>query len=103
MTGEMILRGLVLLVGGIKDKCMPELMALTVVLVIMWPVTIVILAAHRYRIRRVILPERNLKDLVEVPSAVLGNLEILLANKMEDVLEQAFEGGCQWRQHSKLR
>ncbi|XP_057993011.1 lon protease homolog 2, peroxisomal-like isoform X3 [Hevea brasiliensis] len=81
MTGEMTLRGLMLPVGGIKDK---------------------ILAAHRYRIRRVILPERNLKDLVEVPSAVLGSLEILLAKKMEDVLDQAFEGGCQWRQHSKL-
>ncbi|KAL8557846.1 hypothetical protein ACS0TY_005083 [Phlomoides rotata] len=55
MTGEMTLRGLVLPVGGIKDK---------------------LLAAHRYGIKRVILPERNLKDLVEVPSAVLSNLEI---------------------------
>ncbi|PSS09668.1 Lon protease 2, peroxisomal like [Actinidia chinensis var. chinensis] len=81
MTGEMTLRGLVLPVGGIKDK---------------------VLAAHRYGIKRVILPERNLKDLVEVPSAVLGNLEILLAKRMEDVLEEAFEGGCPWRQHSKL-
>ncbi|XP_058224075.1 lon protease homolog 2, peroxisomal [Rhododendron vialii] len=81
MTGEMTLRGLVLPVGGIKDK---------------------VLAAHRYGIKRVILPERNLKDLVEVPSAVLGNLEILLAKRMEDVLEHAFEGGCPWRQHSKL-
>lgn len=81
MTGEMTLRGLVLPVGGIKDK---------------------ILAAHRYGIRRVILPERNLKDLVEVPAAVLGTLEILLAKRMEDVLEQAFEGGCPWRQHAKL-
>ncbi|CAK7356228.1 unnamed protein product [Dovyalis caffra] len=81
MTGEMTLRGLVLPVGGIKDK---------------------ILAAHRYGIKRVILPERNLKDLVEVPAAVLGSLEILLAKRMEDVLEQAFEGGCPWRQHSKL-
>lgn len=35
-----------------------------------------VLAAHRYGIKRVILPERNLKDLVEVPSAVLGNLEV---------------------------
>ena len=42
MTGEMTLRGLVLPVGGIKDK---------------------ILAAHRCGIRRVILPERNRKDL----------------------------------------
>ncbi|KAL0446404.1 UNVERIFIED_CONTAM: Lon protease2, peroxisomal [Sesamum latifolium] len=54
MTGEMTLRGLVLPVGGIKDK---------------------VLAAHRYGIKRVILPERNLKDLVEVPSAVLSSLE----------------------------
>ncbi|CAN1259275.1 Lon protease homolog 2, peroxisomal [Linum perenne] len=54
MTGEMTLRGLVLPVGGIKDK---------------------ILAAHRYGIKRVILPERNLKDLAEVPAAVLGSLE----------------------------
>ncbi|KAL2233054.1 UNVERIFIED_CONTAM: Lon protease, peroxisomal [Sesamum indicum] len=71
MTGEMTLRGLVLPVGGIKDK---------------------VLAAHRYGIKRVILPERNLKDLVEVPSAVLSSLEILLAKRMEDVLDQAFEG-----------
>ncbi|KAL3619415.1 hypothetical protein CASFOL_036985 [Castilleja foliolosa] len=81
MTGEMTLRGLVLPVGGIKDK---------------------VLAAHRYGVKRVILPERNLKDLVEVPAAVLSSLEILFAKRMEDVLEQAFEGGCPWRQHSKL-
>ncbi|CAA3012529.1 lon protease homolog 2, peroxisomal [Olea europaea subsp. europaea] len=81
MTGEMTLRGSVLPVGGIKDK---------------------VLAAHQYGIKRVILPERNLKDLAEVPSAVLSSLEILLAKQMEDVLEQAFEGGCPWRQHSKL-
>ncbi|XP_019446006.1 PREDICTED: lon protease homolog 2, peroxisomal-like isoform X3 [Lupinus angustifolius] len=81
MTGEMTLRGLVLPVGGVKDK---------------------ILAAHRYGIKRVILPERNLKDLAEVPSSVLANLEILLAKKIEDVLEHAFDGGSPWRQHSKL-
>ncbi|XP_028762451.1 lon protease homolog 2, peroxisomal [Neltuma alba] len=81
MTGEMTLRGLVLPVGGVKDK---------------------VLAAHRYGIKRVILPERNLKDLVEVPSSVLKNLEILLAKRVEDVLEHAFDGGCPWRQHSKL-
>ncbi|XP_057251002.1 lon protease homolog 2, peroxisomal [Beta vulgaris subsp. vulgaris] len=81
MTGEMTLRGLVLPVGGIKDK---------------------VLAAHRYGIKRVILPERNLKDLVEVPSAVLTDLEIIYAKRMEDVLEQAFEGGCPWRQRARL-
>ncbi|XP_031124554.1 lon protease homolog 2, peroxisomal [Ipomoea triloba] len=81
MTGEMTLRGLVLPVGGIKDK---------------------VLAAHRYGIKRVILPERNLKDLVEVPATVISSLEIIVAKRMEDVLEHAFEGGCPWRQHSKL-
>ncbi|KAK4368413.1 hypothetical protein RND71_012205 [Anisodus tanguticus] len=81
MTGEMTLRGMVLPVGGVKDK---------------------VLAAHRYGIKRVILPERNSKDLVEVPATVLSSLEIILAKRMEEVLEQAFEGGCPWRQHSKL-
>ncbi|URD86202.1 hypothetical protein MUK42_26860 [Musa troglodytarum] len=81
MTGEMTLRGLVLPVSGIKDK---------------------VLAAHRYGIKRVILPERNLKDLTEVPSAVLHGMEILLVKRIEDVLEQAFEGGFPWKQHSKL-
>lgn len=81
MTGEMTLRGLVLPVGGIKDK---------------------ILAAHRYGIKRVILPQRNAKDLVDVPSAVLSSLEIIFAKRMEDVLEQAFQGGCPWRQRAKL-
>ncbi|XP_074326063.1 lon protease homolog 2, peroxisomal-like isoform X1 [Apium graveolens] len=81
MTGEMTLRGLVLPVGGVKDK---------------------VLAAHRYGIKRVLLPERNLKDLVDVPSAVLASMEILPAKRMEDVLEHAFEGGCPWRQSSRL-
>ncbi|KAL5206819.1 hypothetical protein ABZP36_035028 [Zizania latifolia] len=81
MTGEMTLRGLVLPVGGIKDK---------------------VLAAHRCGIKRVILPERNLKDLAEVPAPVLSGLEILLVKRIEEVLDHAFEGGCPLRQHSKL-
>ncbi|WOL18160.1 lon protease [Canna indica] len=81
MTGEMTLRGLVLPVGGVKDK---------------------VLAAHRCGIKRVILPERNLKDLAEVPSAVLSGMEILLVKRIEDVLDQAFDGGYPWKQHSKL-
>lgn len=35
-----------------------------------------VLAAHRYGIKRVILPERNLKDLVEVPASVRSSLEV---------------------------
>ncbi|KAL6536514.1 hypothetical protein OROGR_013086 [Orobanche gracilis] len=64
--------------------------------------SVIVLAAHRYGVKRVILPERNLKDLVEVPAAVLSKVEIFFAKRMEDVLEQAFQGGCPWRQHSKL-
>ena len=48
------------------------------------------------------MPERNIKDLVEVPAAVLGNVEILLAKRMEDVLNEAFEGGCPWKQYARL-
>ncbi|KAG5540036.1 hypothetical protein RHGRI_020311 [Rhododendron griersonianum] len=74
MTGEMTLRGLVLPVGGIKDKV---LMLLVCTALLVHPNSNLVLAAHRYGIKRVILPERNLKDLVEVPSAVLGNLEVM--------------------------
>ncbi|KAG0567378.1 hypothetical protein M758_7G147500 [Ceratodon purpureus] len=81
MTGEMTLRGLVLPVGGVKDK---------------------ILAAHRCGLKRVILPDRNQKDLQEVPAAVLANMEILLAKRMEDVLHHAFEEGCPWQPASRL-
>nr|AAM95459.1 Lon protease [Oryza sativa Indica Group] len=81
MTGEMTLRGLVLPVGGVKDK---------------------VLAAHRYGIKRVILPERNMKDLAEVPAPILSGLEILLVKRIEEVLDHAFEGGCPLRPHSKL-
>ncbi|XP_066390623.1 lon protease homolog 2, peroxisomal isoform X2 [Miscanthus floridulus] len=81
MTGEMTLRGLVLPVGGVKDK---------------------VLAAHRYGIKRVILPERNLKDLSEVPSPILSGMEILLVKRIEEVLDHAFEGGCPLRSRSKL-
>ncbi|XP_062198596.1 lon protease homolog 2, peroxisomal [Phragmites australis] len=81
MTGEMTLRGLVLPVGGVKDK---------------------VLAAYRYGIKRVILPERNMKDLAEVPSPILSGMEILLVKRIEEVLDHAFEGGCPLRSRSKL-
>ncbi|EMS60327.1 Lon protease-like protein 2, peroxisomal [Triticum urartu] len=81
MTGEMTLRGLVLPVGGVKDK---------------------VLAAHRYGIKRVILPERNLKDLAEIPAPILAGIEILLVKRIEEVLGHAFENGFPLRLHSSL-
>jgi ATP-dependent Lon protease len=70
MTGEITLRGRVLPVGGIKEK---------------------VLAAHRAGIKRVILPERNVADLEEVPAEIKNELEFVPASKMDDVLEAALE------------
>jgi ATP-dependent Lon protease len=68
MTGEVTLTGLVLPVGGIKEK---------------------VLAAHRAGIRQVILPKQNEKDLREVPETVRRELTFVFAQRMEDVLAAA--------------
>jgi ATP-dependent Lon protease len=68
MTGEITLRGRVLPVGGVREK---------------------VLAAHRAGLKKVILPERNIKDLVDVPREVLTDLEILPVMHMDQVLEIA--------------
>ncbi|MCB9618324.1 MAG: endopeptidase La [Sandaracinus sp.] len=68
MTGEITLRGRVLPVGGIKEK---------------------ILAAHRAGIKRVILPERNVADLEEVPQEVRDELEFVPVSKVDEVLANA--------------
>lgn len=70
MTGEASLRGRVLAVGGIKTK---------------------VLAAHRAGYKRVILPYQNERDLSEIPSNVLLELEVILAQDMRQVLHQALE------------
>jgi ATP-dependent Lon protease len=70
MTGEATLRGLVLPVGGIKEK---------------------VLAAHRAGIKRIIMPERNKKDLVDVPEQAKQEMEFIFAHSMEDVLRSALE------------
>ena len=70
MTGEISLRGKVLPVGGIKQKVM---------------------AAQRAGVRRVLLPRRNAKDLVEVPAEVLELLDVVLVDTIEEALEQALE------------
>lgn len=72
MTGEITLRGLVLPVGGIKDK---------------------VLAAHRAGVKRVILPKRNEKDLEELPANVRADLDFVMARNLDEVLNTAFDGG----------
>lgn len=71
MTGEITLRGLVLPVGGIKEK---------------------VLAAHRAGIRRIIMPYRNEKDLLEIPSNIRQELTVVLAHTLDDVIQEAFNG-----------
>jgi ATP-dependent Lon protease len=68
MTGEITLTGLVLPVGGIKEK---------------------VLAARRVGIKRVILPRENQKDLSELPEDVAKEMEFIFADKIEDVLSNA--------------
>ncbi len=68
MTGEITLAGLVLPVGGIKEK---------------------VLAAHRSGIRRIILPAANEKDLRELPESVRRDLTFTVAERIEDVLRAA--------------
>ena len=68
MTGEITLRGRVLPVGGIREK---------------------VLAIHRAGLKKVIIPERNKKDLVEVPKKVRDSLEIILTTQMDNVLLEA--------------
>ena len=70
MTGEISLAGLVLPVGGIKEK---------------------VLAAHRAGIRRIILPKPNEKDLKDVPQEVRDDLTFILAERIEEVLRSAFD------------
>jgi ATP-dependent Lon protease len=68
MTGEITLRGRVLPVGGLKEK---------------------ILAAHRAGIKTFILPDRNRKDVTEVPKNVQRALQFVYVDRMEKVLEVA--------------
>ncbi len=82
MTGEITLRGNVLPVGGIKEKT---------------------LAAHRAGIRRVILPERNRKDMIDVADEVKENVEFVFAKTVRDVPEYALEGGKAIRKPSRSR
>ena len=68
MTGEITLRGLVLPIGGLKEK---------------------LLAAHRAGIKKVIIPIENKKDLIEVPKTVLDSIEIITVKNVDEVLKVA--------------
>ncbi len=68
MTGEITLRGSVLPVGGIKEK---------------------VIAAHRVGIKKVLLPEDNKRDMIDVPQKVKDDMDFVFVRHMDQVLEQA--------------
>jgi ATP-dependent Lon protease len=68
MTGEITLRGLVLPIGGLKEK---------------------LLAAHRAGIKIVVIPIENEKDLVEVPKTILESMKIIPVKNVDEVLKVA--------------
>ena len=70
MTGEVSLRGLVLPVGGIKEK---------------------IIAAHRAGFKRVMLPARNRKDFEDIPEEVRKELEFVWLERVEEAVQSALE------------
>jgi len=68
MTGEITLRGRVLPIGGVREK---------------------VLAAHRAGLETVILPEKNLKDLIDLPKTAKDELKIIPVKNLDDVLKIA--------------
>lgn len=70
MTGEITLRGEVTQIGGLKEK---------------------LLAAHRGEIKKVLIPEENVKDLEDIPEDVKNELEIIPVRWIDRVLEIALE------------
>ena len=68
MTGEITLRGRILPVGGIREK---------------------VLASHRAGLKKVIIPERNSKDLEDIPKAVLRDITLVPVKHMDEVLTVA--------------
>ncbi|MFQ6132204.1 MAG: endopeptidase La [Armatimonadota bacterium] len=70
MTGEITLRGVVLPIGGVKEKC---------------------LAAHRAGIKDVILPAKNEKDLEDIPEELRDEIDYVFVETVDDVLAAALE------------
>jgi len=72
MTGEITLTGQVLPIGGVKEK---------------------VLAAHRAEIRTAIIPRLNEDQLADLPKELRDEMTVVLAERIDEVLEAALEGG----------
>ncbi len=78
MTGEINLSGEVLPIGGVREK---------------------VLAAHRVGIKRVLLPQQNQKDLVDVPADVRQQIEFVFCDRIEQVLANALVNSWEAKSH----
>ncbi|CAF26005.1 endopeptidase La [Bartonella quintana] len=84
MTGEITLRGRVLPIGGLKEK---------------------LLAALRGGIKKVLIPEENAKDLIDIPDDVKNNMEIIPISHVSEVLKHAlvrFPDPIEWTESSAV-
>ena len=68
MTGEITLRGRILEIGGIKEK---------------------VIAAHRARIKKVLIPKDNKKDLIDIPKYILNDLNFVFVDHIDDLIKEA--------------
>jgi ATP-dependent Lon protease len=82
MTGEITLRGRILPVGGIREK---------------------VLASHRAGLKKVIIPEKNAKDLEDIPKPVLKDIELISVKHMDEVLPVALHESVPGAKTSKRK
>lgn len=68
MTGEITLRGRILEIGGVKEK---------------------VIAAHRARIKKVLLPKDNKKDLIDIPKYILNDLNFVFVDHIDELIKEA--------------
>lgn len=82
MTGEISLRGLVLPVGGIKEK---------------------VLAARRAGIARVLIPELNRKDLEDIPEEVRAKMDFMFLEHVDQALQHTLEASAPKEEKNRLQ
>jgi len=81
MTGEITLRGRVLEIGGLKEK---------------------VIAAHRSKLKTIIVPKENKKDIEDIPKEVLRDLKFVFVSHMDNVLDVALSKSFRKQQQSEI-
>ena len=82
MTGEITLRGRVLPIGGLRDK---------------------VLAAHRAGLKTMLIPQKNKKDMIDIPKKVQREMNFIYVERMDQVLPVALARGARASKSAKYR